>query len=127
MTSHTRNVMLWTLAAAALVAAAVVYGTFDPSTHYFPRCPFLTVTGLKCPGCGSQRAIHALLHLRWADALAYNALLLPAIPVILLMFAAQARKHRWPRLYNALNSRPAILATLAVVLTWWLVRNLAGI
>ena len=54
--------------AVALAVMAVVYFVFDPTTtRLFPKCAFYALTGFKCPGCGSQRAIHALLH---ADVLA---------------------------------------------------------
>ncbi len=46
----------------------------------FPKCPFLVLTGLECPGCGTQRALHSLLHLHIIDALRYNALLIFSLP-----------------------------------------------
>ena len=42
-----------------------------------------TRTGLYCPGCGSTRALYALLHGRPGEALAMNPLLL----VVLAWFA----------------------------------------
>ena len=39
----------------------------------FPKCLFFSLTGLQCPGCGSQRALHSLLHLDLVAALRYNA------------------------------------------------------
>ena len=42
--------------------AIYVYSHIHPSSSpLFPKCPFLMLTGMKCPGCGSQRALHALL------------------------------------------------------------------
>ena len=54
--------LLAAAAMLALVAAVAVYFALDPARHPFPRCMFLTLTGWQCPGCGSQRALHALLH-----------------------------------------------------------------
>lgn len=48
---------------------------------YYPRCQFYALTGLQCPGCGATRALHAILHGRWAAAWHYNALAVSAIPV----------------------------------------------
>ena len=49
---------------------------FDPEEMaVFPRCPFLLATGYECPGCGSQRAIHDMLHLDLKSAFSQNALI----------------------------------------------------
>jgi hypothetical protein len=46
-----------------LVAGAVYVFSFEPGkTGFFPLCPFRLLTGLTCPGCGSTRAMHQLLH-----------------------------------------------------------------
>ena len=69
------------------VAAAVMYGLLDPARHaIFPKCPFLMLTGgLRCPGCGSQRALHALLHLEFKEAFLYNPMVVISIPFLLLL------------------------------------------
>ncbi len=112
--------------AAALAAAIVVsaYFFFDPSTTPFPRCIVKTVTGFDCPGCGSQRAIHALLHGRIADAAHFNLLLVVSLPILALMIVAAAIRYRHPRLHNALNSRIAIIAWGCVIIVWWIARNI---
>ena len=49
------------LGAAAVLAAALFF--LDPATHgFYPPCLFKTIFGLPCPGCGSLRALHQLLH-----------------------------------------------------------------
>ena len=59
----TRHIIMIVLVAVALLCAAGIYYFYDPSLNgFFPRCPFLSITGWRCPGCGSQRAIHAILH-----------------------------------------------------------------
>src|SRR5215203_7501654 len=70
-------------AALACVAAMSALGFtvwfFNPTTAgFFPVCPFYSMTGLACPGCGMTRGLHALLHGDVLTALDYN-LLLPAI------------------------------------------------
>lgn len=118
------------LVVAAFVAVAVlfvIYGMFDPCLPLFPKCPFKLLTGFDCPGCGSQRAIHALLNGHIAEAWRYNAMLLVMIPVITLLFVAQLMRNKHPKLYNTLNSRMAIMATLVVVVGWWIFRNIFGV
>lgn len=119
-----RTLVIVVVLAVALVLAVIYYALDPSSSAVFPHCTFLAVTGYKCPGCGSQRAIHALLHGDVADAFRYNALLLIAIPWIGLCLYAESRRTRNPRLYARLNAPALIWTFLAVVLLWWLQRNI---
>ena len=114
---------LW-IVLSVVIALGVVYFAFDPtSSHLFPRCPFLTLTGLRCPGCGSQRALHSLLHGEIVRAAHYNLLLTLSLPFVATTLVAETNRERWPRLYRRINSQAAIYATLAVTCLWWVARN----
>ena len=110
-----------------LGVAGYVYYTYDPGKlTLFPRCPFAMVTGYACPGCGSQRAMHSLLHLDFKAAFGYNALLMLAIPYLLLggylqLFNGSKRHHRLERLF--FGRRSALIA-LVLVLLFWVGRNI---
>lgn len=120
-----RRPLIILLVAALLLVLGLVYYALDPSSStLFPRCTFLSLTGYKCPGCGSQRAVHALLHGDLVAAFRYNALLLIAIPWIALCLFAESRRTRTPRLYARLNAPLLIWLFLAMVLIWWLLRNI---
>lgn len=70
-------------AAAAVAAGALILFAFNPlRAGWFPPCPFHFLTGLYCPGCGSLRALHLLLHGQIAGAFRMNPLLLLSLPVI---------------------------------------------
>ena len=113
------------LAVVLLLALGPIYFALDPSqSSIFPHCPYLELTGYKCPGCGSQRAFHALLHGDVAEAFRYNAMLFVAIPWIVLCLYAESRRTRDPRLYARLNAPLLIWLFLAMVLIWWLLRNI---
>lgn len=124
---HHRKIM--TIAATTVIAAAIVlYYLTDPSSsEFFPKCPFYLMTGLKCPGCGSQRALHELLCLHIGQAFRYNALMTVAIPFLTFTGLAWALRKRTPGLYSWINSRPVILTVLAVIILWWILRNLTGL
>ena len=114
--------------AAMLVVAAVIYYVYDPATMPFPRCPFLVLTGWECPGCGSQRAIHSLLHLDIAAAWRYNAMLVLSIPyVVLLLVAEWLGRRRQSRLYRVVNSEVLIWSYFVLVVAWWILRNVINI
>ena len=60
---------------AAVAATAVALYALDPATSaIFPSCPLRAWTGWLCPGCGTLRAMHALLHGSLSAALQANAL-----------------------------------------------------
>lgn len=121
-----RNQVLFTVTAVVAVFAAIVYFFFDPSSsRLFPRCLFLESTGFKCPGCGSQRAVHALLHGQVAAAWHYNAMLVTTLPAIAFYWVVSLGRNRWPRFYNWLFSRGVLLSLVALIVLWWVLRNLA--
>lgn len=110
------------MAFVALVAA--VYFYFDPEgSVIFPKCPFLSLTGYQCPGCGSQRAIHALLHGDIGAAWGYNAALVMFLPVIALLIMAEALKGRYPRFHRTINSLPVMVGSFVALTAWWILRN----
>ena len=120
-----RRTLIVILAIAALMVFGFIYYAVDPtSSALFPQCGFLTLTGYKCPGCGSQRAIHALLNGDVATAFRYNAMLFIAVPWILLCLFAETQRVRNPRLYARLHPPVLIWLFLAMLLAWWLLRNI---
>lgn len=73
------------LAAMLLAGAAgiILLRVFDPATSgVFPPCPVRYLTGLYCPGCGSLRALHALLHGDLRRAWAMNPLMVVMLPFV---------------------------------------------
>ena len=108
----------------AVAAAVFFYVRFDPSDSvWFPKCPFLMFTGLECPGCGSQRALHALFHLDIGGAFRHNALMVVLMPFLAVLAAAEALKHRFPRFHEAVTGRGVVWTVFGVIVLWWVLRN----
>jgi len=90
--------LLWAVALFLAGAAALLLYCFDPvHFHFYPVCVFHHVTGLLCPGCGTLRALHQLLHGHLAAALRFNALFVVLLPLacaygLRLAFAQAAGK-----------------------------------
>lgn len=124
----TKRIILTVLAVFVVLLGVAVYFNFDPAnpslSKFFPKCPFYTITGLKCPGCGSQRAIHALLNVDLARAAHYNALFLVAVPLIALYWIADLVKKRHPALDNVLSHPITIIILLIAVVAWTILRNI---
>lgn len=88
---------LWP-AAACVLAAAAVFFAFDPATTaWLPSCPFHALTGWWCPGCGTTRAAHALLHGHPIVALRENALVAGTSLYVAARWIANRRAPLLPR------------------------------
>ena len=67
-----------------MVLLSLLYFLFPAATNtFYPQCIFHSLTGLDCPGCGSQRAASALLHGQLAAALDFNLLFVLVLPFII--------------------------------------------
>lgn len=91
-----------------------------------PRCWFHYFTGLDCPGCGSQRMVHALLHGDLAAAWHANALLLLISPVLLFMLWLETQRKKRPALYIRFYSVGTTIAFAVILIGWSIIRNLVS-
>ncbi len=110
-----------------MVGGIVVYTLFDPNKSvWMPKCPFRLLTGWNCPACGLQRALHALLHGKFTEALSYNYFFVVSIPYVIALFVAEALK-RIPRGDNFIRAvEHPVLARMYIILfiAWGIIRNL---
>jgi hypothetical protein len=99
------------------LAATLVLFVVDPATSaLFPPCPVRWAIGLYCPGCGSLRALHQLLHGNLGAAFRLNPLLVVFLPIAPFMIALPEVKYsRWS---------PWVAAM--VLFAYGALRNLAG-
>lgn len=126
------NAKRWQLPAIATVVAvvlAVIYYRYDPSQGggWFPRCGMYALTGLRCPGCGLQRAAHALLHGDVAAALRFNALLPFIVAALAASIYAEWRHDPSSRLWRAVRHPATTIIIIVVMILWTIVRNFLGI
>lgn len=124
-----------TLVVFAIVAAAAgVLFAFDPNfSSFYPGCVFYHATGLLCPGCGSLRALHQLLHGNVITALRFNPLLFVTLFLLGVVAASKVlrRKNVAPIAGSPTGSswtvHPAwIWVYLGLALVFWVCRNLPG-
>lgn len=109
------------------IAAAALYALFVWATGAMPRCPLKALTGLQCPGCGSQRALEALLQSHPVEAWSYNWMLPPLLLYLLLLLLLPHCGARPRALWQKLTSPAAIYILATVVVGWWIVRNILNI
>lgn len=114
---------LGTLTSLAAFAAgcAVLYGITPEKTWWMPPCLFNKLTGLYCPGCGTARGLHKLLHGDMLGALRMNCLMVLSIPLVIYLAVGVRRRP------NAKHGSPPAWVgwTVAVVVAaFWIARNI---
>jgi len=111
--------------AAMLVGALALLYNFSPAQYsFYPRCPFYSATHWLCPGCGSTRALYALLHGDWHGALHYNSLFTLLTPAVLTWsIYCSYRAMRYDRFPRVSVPRSVIVGMGTVVLLFTIARN----
>ena len=108
-----------------LMTLGGVFFIFNPSTTvWFPKCPFLVLTGYRCPGSGSQRAVHSLLHLDFIQAFSFNALQDLSLLFILLLICAEFYRTRKPLFYAHVHRPLFVWIYFIIVVAWGICRNI---
>ncbi|WP_028658779.1 DUF2752 domain-containing protein [Nocardioides insulae] len=126
-----RDLLLFGAVTAAGLVAATALVTADPhEPGHYPTCPFLAMTGLFCPGCGSLRALNSLLTLDPVGAFGRNPLAVALLPLVLLAWVGWGLRligHPFGvRLHPTRVPAALIWALFAVVLVFGVLRNLPG-
>lgn len=109
-----------------LVGAVGLYALLDPAKTPFLRCLIRTATGYSCPGCGLQRAFHALLHGHFSEAFAYNRALPFSLILVFLYGYVEVFPLRAPGLRRLLHHPLSLVLLTLLVLGWWIGRNIYG-
>jgi Protein of unknown function (DUF2752) len=111
---------------AAVGLTLAVLRLFSPAQYsFYPQCPIFEYLHLECPGCGTTRALAALLHGRLAEAFHFNALVILLLPVAAAYATLcyyrflQRRPLRWPQTPPVATYFACVVAVLFTI-----VRNL---
>lgn len=112
---------VWVLVA---LGAAYLFAFNPGRTGIFPSCPFRTLTGFNCPGCGTTRGLHQLLHGNFVAAFELNPLIILTLPLLgylLITFTRSALSGR-PMPQFSLSPKYGWLLTILIV-GFWIFRN----
>ena len=138
MKHHINRLTATTFFAVIIIGFLILLFCYDPSTAgFYPRCPSKALTGYDCPGCGSLRGMHALLHGDFAGAWRFNAALYFAIPLVCFCCFAGISRYRFvsrhlPERIVSLSQKSSKfvdhptfpLTILAAIVFWTVFRNL---
>jgi hypothetical protein len=113
-------------APAVILLVVSVLLRFPPGQYgFYPLCPVHEFLHLQCPGCGATRAVAALLHGQFAEAMHFNALVTLMLPlagsygVLCYTRFVQRKPIGWPE-----PPRAAMYAAFAATVIFTAIRNL---
>jgi len=110
------------IAGVLLCFVALLYFSINPANQiWFPKCPIHESFGIYCSGCGSQRAIHDLLHLRIGEAFSHNMLMIPAFILIGIEFTMRIG---YPKRQSLFYYTKTPIVLLVVILLFTVLRNI---
>ena len=114
------------LIASLLGGFFYIYYFFNPSTSFFIPCPFHHITGLYCPGCGSQRAVHLLLHGDILGAFRFNPLMVLTLPILIYGLGITVANWIFGTSFRFMlfYSKIFIFGYFGFALLYWVLRNL---
>jgi len=124
---HNKLKKVFIATASILVICLFLFYYFYNPTEYsiFPRCPFNRITGLFCPGCGSQRAIHQILHANFTKGISHNFLIGLAVLVIVydaLIYLMNKVLNK--SFKNILHYSKTTYTILILIILFWVLRNI---
>jgi hypothetical protein len=124
--SRTAEILRAAMPPAIIALAAILLLRFPPEQYsFYPQCPIHELFHLQCPGCGATRAVAAILHGHFIEAMNLNALI-----TLLLPCAAAYGLFCYCRLLQRKPLRrpqppPTVLyAALALTAVFTIIRNL---
>jgi hypothetical protein len=131
MISTARSYASSTVRALAPVALVMLVSgvllKFPPAWNsFYPQCPVYEIFHLQCPGCGATRALAALLHGQFFEAIRLNALFTLLFPFAgVYSFVAYYRFLRRETLSLPQAPHAAIYGILALATAFMVLRNTA--
>lgn len=105
-----------------LLGLGILFRVNPESVSFMPRCLFHSLTGWDCPACGTQRALHQLLHFHFRKGFAYNPFLVISMPYLGLLVLCQWFKL--DRLKHVCHHPVLVNIYLLLLIAWWILRNI---
>jgi hypothetical protein len=118
-----RHIIGWIIFSGIIM----LYFIIDPSkVDFMLKCPLYSTTGIYCPGCGIQRALHDLLHLNIIKAAHNNLILLFGIPILFYQLGITVlNKITKKEIKSIFYNTRVLLILLILIVLFWILRNLS--
>lgn len=110
---------------AVLLAAGTAYGLITGWLGFGIPCPFHSITGFKCPGCGVSRMFISILRLDFKEAFNSNRLLFVTLPVIICLLGIDVFRYisLKPRRHTKIENTVYVIL-IVLFLVFAVLRNL---
>ncbi len=121
--AHLRGPLL--VGGIGLAVASVLHLRDPHADGSYGFCPFLTLTGLPCPGCGGLRAMNDLTRGDLVAAISSNALAVGLVVALVGLWAVwfTRRLRGQPHAQLLTVGTPTVLAGVAVITVFGVLRN----
>lgn len=102
-----------------------IYYIINPTeSEWIPKCAFKQLTGYECPSCGSQRAIHKLLHGDIRNAFMLNPFaFISALYLLTIIYTTVSESQIAEKIKKYILHKYTIYAYLTLLFAWWFIRN----
>ncbi|MCF7956272.1 MAG: DUF2752 domain-containing protein [Phycisphaerae bacterium] len=111
--------------ATILAVAVILYFATPGESDLFPPCPFKSLTGLYCAGCGTLRGLHQLLHGNLVAAMGLNPLMVLSLPYLgYAYFSLWSKVTRGKPLPSKFIPAKWLWMLLAAIILFAIVRNI---
>ncbi len=118
-----KYILLLLIAAGSLLF--IYYGINPEQSVWMPKCSFKMLTGLDCPACGSQRAMHAFLNGEFTKAMMFNPFLILSIPYFIAVIYTTFGRSRFAiALCRYVQHKYTIWGYAILFMVWWVARNI---
>lgn len=115
----------------SLLIPLIIIGLYffynEANSEWSMQCSFHQITGMQCPGCGGQRALHYLLHGELLKALRYNALFVICLPFFIYLYIVLVEVYGLKKqkyIDNFLFSGRFGMIVLIVTMAFFILRNI---
>lgn len=110
-----------------LILGAIYLFFYNPTLRGFiPPCPIRFFSGFYCPGCGSTRELHSLLHIDLYQAFRYNPALFILLPGIVFYILAKSIYFIKGIKHDPLHKVPSSVFVIIIILlvVYGIMRNI---
>lgn len=121
-----QKLILVIIGVLAFLGMLALYVFWNPSdTNIFPKCPVFAMTGIYCPGCGSQRAAHQILNGNIIEGIRHNYMIALLVVVLLYQgFIYIMNEFFNKNIPNLLHKSKITNSILIIVIIFWILRNI---
>jgi hypothetical protein len=116
----------WALLILIFMGISIYFYFNNPAATLYPPCPFLYLSGYYCPGCGTSRAFHQLLHGNIINAFNLNPLMVICIPLVAYLFVCilEPKVMRKCSISRYIFNTTFLKIMFGIILVYWIARNI---